>query len=128
MFHWKRENGKRVPTETFIKAKQDPEFNNTQGLGLFSFLANFNLLAEDGQPHDLSCEMEYIDNLSLTDRQKEAYKALGWENSVDWYIKNGVFAWTGLAGSIYIDPASELGKVHQKMTELRASREKNTKP
>ena len=117
--HWNVEDGKRVATDALIQAVTDPEFNKTQGLGLNIGIPYFNMLAADGQPHGLSLDQEFIDTRQLSTRQQEAFAALGWTSSKSWYQENGYFAETGLASSIYIEPASDLGRTHQRMTELR---------
>ena len=117
--HWVNDGGKRVATDELLKAVQDPEYNITQGLGMSFGLPSFNLLAADGQPHALAADQEYIDKQVLTERQQQAYASLGWTSSKSWYLDNGYFAETGLASSVYIDPASEFGRTHQRMTELR---------
>jgi hypothetical protein len=79
----------------------------------------FNLLSADGQPHDVTAEQTYIDSKGLTPRAQAAFKALGWRSSKSWYLDNGFFAPSGLSTAVYIDPASDLGKTHTKMVEVR---------
>lgn len=127
--HWERdESGNRVWTDEFVKCKREATYNRTQGVGTFGAgigIPQFNLLAEDGQPHDLASTIEWIDGENLLPRQKEAYEKLGWDSSLTWYSENIALGHTGLAGSIYIDPTSDLGKLHIKMTETRV---KHTAP
>jgi putative aldouronate transport system substrate-binding protein len=117
--HWTRQNGKRVPTDTLVKAVTDPDFNKTQGIGGGYGMPVFNLLSADGQPHDVTIEQTYIDSKILTPRAQAAFKALGWKSSKSWYLENGFFAPSGLSTAVYIDPASDLGKTHSKMVETR---------
>jgi len=121
--HWIRDgSGKREMTELGIAAKKDVEGadNLTVGLNFFSmFLGHYNLKAADGQFHDLFDHAEIYDEHFLTPRQKEAVAGLGWKNSKGWYIDNMAYGHTGLAGSIYIDSTTDLGRLHQQMTEVR---------
>lgn len=117
--HWNLVNGKRVATDTLVKAMTDPQFNATQGIGGSFGMPYFNLLAADGQPHDVTTEQTYIDSKILTPRAQAAFKALGWTSSKSWYLTHGFFAPSGLSTAVYIDPASDLGKTHTKMVELR---------
>ena len=118
--HWKVEGGKRVGTDLLKKATLDPVYNETQGIGGWGCgLPTFNLLSADGQPHALTLEQTYIDTQGLTQRQQDSYKALGWTSSKSWYLENGFFAPSGMSTAVYIDPTSDFGKTHTKMTELR---------
>jgi len=117
--HWTVQNGKRVALEALTKAMGDTTYNATQGIGGGFGMPSFNLMAADGQPHDVTAEQTYIDERGLTQRARDAYKALGWTSSKSWYLTNGFFAPSGLSTAVYIDPASDFGKTHTKMVELR---------
>ena len=56
----------------------------------------------------------YYDEIFLTDRQKEAYKNLGWSNSLSYWTDTGVLAPTGLASTCVLDPNSDEGKLDEK--------------
>ena len=120
--HWERDStGKRVMTESRKKAaiERDPKWNLTQGLNTYNYLGSFNIKAADGQFPDLFSHAEINDEFGLTERQKEALRGLGWKNSKSWYISNMEYGETGLAGAIYVDSTTDLGKIHQQMTEVR---------
>jgi ABC-type glycerol-3-phosphate transport system substrate-binding protein len=118
--HWTlNAQGKRTWTDLFARAKLDPSVNAKEGIGMMRGLPLFNLPAKDGQPHDLSTQIEWIDGQGLSARQKEAYSKLGWDSSLTWYSKNAKLGRTGVAGTVYIEPASELGSIHTRMTETR---------
>jgi hypothetical protein len=120
--HWTRDaNGRRVWTDLFVQARTDAKVNAKEGIGgiLTGGLPNFHVLAKDGQPHDLATQIEWIDGQGLNARQKEVFAKLGWDSSLTWYNKNGKLGYTGLAGTVYVDPASNLGAIHTKMTETR---------
>lgn len=121
--HWERDaSGKRVMTDLGIQARRAPlgDANKTEGLFIYNFtLAWFNQLASDGQFTDLFAHAEIYDQYFLTERQREAYAGMGWENSKDWWIKNGVLQETGLTGAVRIDSTTDLGRLHQQMTEVR---------
>lgn len=120
--HWIRDSkGKRVWTDLFVQATKDNNVNAREGicmLGL-SGLPYFNVLAKDGQPHDLTSQIEWIDGQGLSPQEKDAYSKLGWDSSLTWYSKNIKFGHTGVAGTVYVDPASNLGTIHTRMTETR---------
>jgi hypothetical protein len=82
-------------------------------------LPGFNVLARDGQPHDLTTQIEWIDGQGLSAREREAYSKLGWDSSLTWYSNNIALGHTGVAGTVYIDPSSDLGSIHTRMTEVR---------
>jgi putative aldouronate transport system substrate-binding protein len=117
--HWTMQNGKRVALDPLIKALSDSTYNATQGIGGSSGMPAFNLLSADGQPHGIGSEQTFIDEKGLTQRQKDAYKALGWTSSKSWYLEHGFFAPSGLSTAVYIDPASDFGKTHTRMVETR---------
>lgn len=121
--HYKRENGKRVPTEEYLANRNNEEYSSKQGIGIFTIFGAPLQLASDGQPYDLAFDPELKDKLGLTDRQKDAFKQLGWANSFDYWLKNGVEAPTGIVSSIMLDPNTELGRLQAKMVEFRV---KNT--
>lgn len=60
------------------------------------------------------------DELFLSDRGREAYEKLGWENSLDYWLKTGERAPSGLASTCVLDPNSEEGKLNQKFITWRA--------
>ncbi|MBW7458325.1 hypothetical protein K0U00_30225, partial [Paenibacillus sepulcri] len=53
----------------------------------------------------------------------DAYRAMGWKTSKDWWFENGKEVKIGLAPSIVIDPTTPLGATEQKMIDQRV---KNT--
>lgn len=118
--HYKRVDGKRVPTDELIAAvKSDPDYNQFQGFRSFMFLGYCNQVAEDGQCYSLTADPEFKDEIFLTDGQKNAFKMLGWKTSVDYWLETAVAAPSGQVASIMIDSSSDLGTIHQKMVELR---------
>lgn len=122
--HWERDatTGRRTFTESRRQSllENDPNWNLNVGLNEFSpFLAHFNMLADDGQYHDLLVHADYYDQFFLTPRQREAVEMLGWENSMSWWIDNMVPNPTGLMGAVHIDSTTELGRLHQQMTDMR---------
>ncbi|MDR0656845.1 MAG: hypothetical protein LBG22_11065 [Treponema sp.] len=120
--HWIRDSsGKRVWTDLFVQAKMDPDINKKEGIGFGRNmgLPTFHLSAADGQPVDLTNQMIWVDGQGLSDREREVFSKMGWASSKDWWLKNTTFGETGLAGTVYIDPASDLGAIHTMMTEIR---------
>lgn len=115
-------DGKRVPAEAHIKYLQgeNPGYDEKTGFAeLFSLLGKVLTPAKDGLAYGLGMDPSIKDKISLTDRQKEAFSKLGWSNSTEWWIKNGVDSPVGLVSSITLEANSDLSKVYQKMTELR---------
>lgn len=113
-------DGKRVPTDEFINtSNSDPLYSEKAGLGLFNFLGAVKLKANDGISYDMASEPAYADILALTDRQKEAYKKLGWKTSSDYWLKVGESAPNGLTGTCSLDPSSEEGKINEKFNAFR---------
>jgi len=121
--HWVRnDEGLRELTELGAEARRSTqgEVNQNEGLTVFAGpLSSFNMLAPDGQFHDLFAHAAIQERYGATERQRYAWAQLGWENSRSWYIENMHFGHTGIAGGIYIETASELGRVHQQMADLR---------
>lgn len=120
--HWERDaSGKRVFTELGMQAARDgkSDINLTEGLNVYTFLGSFNQPMADGQFPNLFSHADIYDEYFLTDRLKETYAGLGWANSKGWWIDNMALGYTGLAGAVYIDSTTDLGKIHQQMTEVR---------
>ncbi|MGD9938992.1 MAG: hypothetical protein AB7T74_04240 [Clostridia bacterium] len=118
--HYTIENGKRVPTNDFIQGiNSDPEYAEKNGFNIFSFLGAAKTFAADGQAYNLLMDPNFRDEISLTDRQREAYEKLGWKNSLEYWLETGVSAPVGLAARVVIDPSSELGMLNQKVTQFR---------
>ncbi|BBI33906.1 extracellular solute-binding protein [Cohnella abietis] len=112
-------DGKRVPTEGYKKTLTDMDAQRSVGFGLFNFLGNVLTNGQDGVPYTMGFDPKIQDELGLTKEMREAYKALGWESSKDYYLKTGEMANTGLAGTVSIDSTSDLGALHQKMVDFR---------
>ncbi|WP_165352541.1 extracellular solute-binding protein [Bacillus infantis] len=119
--HYTVEDGKRVPTKEYVDGLQaDSAYLASQGFGLFDMFGTVNVSSEeDGQPYNLLNDVNIADDIYNTDRINESYEKLGWEHSKDWWYENGKPTPAGVASAMMIEPSSELGMVHQKMTELR---------
>lgn len=115
--HWDKVDGKRVPKDEFKKNILNREWAQKQGLGMFNNLGFFRILASDGQAYVLQDDLKLKDELFATDRQKQAYQALGWKTFNDWFAANSIEQKQGLPASVTIDPASELGQLQQKMVQ-----------
>jgi len=118
--HYTIKNGKRVPTEAYVKGmSSDPEYAEKNGFNIFSFLGAAKTFAADGQAYNLLLDPNYRDSITLTERQMEAYRKLGWKNSLEYWLKTGVSAPVGLPARVVIDPSSELGRLNEKVTQFR---------
>ncbi|MDF2668107.1 MAG: transporter substrate-binding protein [Paenibacillus sp.] len=115
--HYNIQSGKRVPTKLFVDMLKDPA--NAKS-GYFGFLSQRDTRAKDGELFSLGSIPRVTDEFTLTDRQKEAYKKLGWSNSAEYWLKHGKGVDTGIVPSILNDPKSTEGLTEQKMTELRS--------
>ncbi len=114
-------DGKRVPTEEYKKGvTSDKDYLQKQGLGaLVGMIGNAACSSTvDGQPYDLGMIPEVKDEL-LPQRVKDAYKAMGWRNSMQWWQDNAVGVNVGIASGISINPATELGALEAKIADLR---------
>ncbi|WP_113930591.1 extracellular solute-binding protein [Bacillus sp. P14.5] len=118
--HYSVEDGKRVPSEEFIDGALNKEaYLSTEGFS-FRMLGYVRSSSPvDGQPYSLLNDSEIKDKLYLTDRVKGAYEEMGWEHSLSWWHENGEPAPSGVASAVSVDPASKVGKTHQKMVDLR---------
>jgi putative aldouronate transport system substrate-binding protein len=118
--HYKIENGKRVPTDDFKAGiKGDPLYLAKQGIGILPFLGMANSGSPtDGQHYSLTSIQSVKDEL-LPKGVMDAYRAMGWKSSKEWWFQNGKESKIGLPTSIVIDPTSKLGAVEQKMIDIR---------
>ncbi|WP_235885325.1 extracellular solute-binding protein [Paenibacillus cymbidii] len=119
--HYNVQNGKRVPTDLYYKEVQDPQ--STVGFGYFTFLGNDLRLGGNGQPYSFTNDWDFKDKLVQTPETMEAFGKLGWKTSVDYWKATTTGAPSGIITTVRIEPTSELGQLHQKMTEFRV---KNT--
>jgi ABC-type glycerol-3-phosphate transport system substrate-binding protein len=122
---WDLLNGVRTAKPPLLESITDAKLNDSIFMPP-NGLVYFNMNADDGQPHDLRLTVENYEKYRTTDRQKEAYRKLGWGSETGWYLNgHSFFNATGLSGSISLNPQSDLAKIGLKMTEFRA---KNTYP
>ncbi|MFC0330237.1 extracellular solute-binding protein [Paenibacillus sepulcri] len=122
--HYTIEDGKRVPTEAFREGvREDPLYTAKQGIGMLPLLGLVNAGSPtDGQHFSLLSIQSVKDDL-LPKGVMDAYRAMGWKTSKDWWFENGKEVKIGLAPSIVIDPTTPLGATEQKMIDQRV---KNT--
>ncbi|MBP1988819.1 extracellular solute-binding protein [Paenibacillus eucommiae] len=113
-------DGKRTPTEGYIKTLKDADAARSVGFGLFNFLGGVYTDAPDGVPYSMGLDPKLQDDLNLIPGMKEAYTKLGWENSKSYFLETGEAAHTGIAGTIAIDTTSALGALHQKIVDFRS--------
>lgn len=112
-------DGKRVPTQAFIDDVQNPNESKT-GIGLTAYFLPSSF-AEDpnGQQYNLAFEPDVRGQLVYTDRQREAYEKLGWDNPFSGFRENVKLQSSGLVNSVTIDPSSSLGILQSRVVELR---------
>ena len=111
------DKGQREPTETYLdKHFNDPGYDETVGFGggVGNMLPSRKQLGEDGIAYSLTSDANYMDALFLTDRQKEAYTALGWANSQEYWLKTSQAAPNGLTGTCALIPGSDMAKLDEK--------------
>lgn len=122
--HYTVEDGVRVPTDLRKECSLNSEVALREGLadGTSSHFKGLPLVftaAPDGQPYNLAFETAYEDEFKLNDRQKEVFKAMGWETSNDWWDENVNPVNAGFSQACALDTTSDLGKIGAKMVELR---------
>jgi len=114
-------DGKRVPTPAFLDGiKNDPEYTEKVGIGgSMSVLGMCKQKGEDGIAYNMTLDPNYMDQLFLTDRQKEAFEKLGWENSKSYWLETGTIAPSGLASTCSLTPGSEEAKINENFMAWR---------
>lgn len=115
--HYTIKDGKRVPTQELMNGIMNSEYTHSEGLYILGFLGRTMTLAEDGIAYDFIRDPNYRDQLYLTDREREAYKNLGWSHSLEGFLKTSTEYKVGLSNGIVVDPNSELGALHKKAME-----------
>ncbi len=120
--HYEIVDGKRRPTQAMVDATlSDPTYNVMQGFNLARYFGQCQEASElDGINYNLIGDPAISDSIFLTDREKEAYAALGWETSLDYWLETSELAPTGLASTCVLDPGSEEGKLNEKFIAWRA--------
>ena len=108
-------DGKRTPTDAYINGVlTNPNYSTDEGFDLASFFGACKQGDAQGIAFNMQAAPAYYDEIFLTDRQKEAYKNLGWSNSLSYWTDTGVLAPTGLASTCVLDPNSDEGKLDEK--------------
>lgn len=119
--HYEVKDGKRYPTQEMLDGlRENPGYIYDQGFDLARYFGQCQEAGADGQAFDLKNDPTVYDELFLSDRGREAYEKLGWENSLDYWLKTGERAPSGLASTCVLDPNSEEGKLNQKFITWRA--------
>jgi ABC-type glycerol-3-phosphate transport system substrate-binding protein len=113
--HYTVVDGKRTPTQEYIDGVlTNPNYSSDEGFDLASFFGACKQGDSQGIAYNLQAAPAYYDEIFLSDRQKEAYKNLGWSNSLDYWLKTGELAPSGLAPTCALDPDSDEGKLDEK--------------
>lgn len=110
------DEGKREPTREYVDGTlNDPYYHEKVGFNLCcEILPKRKQLGDDGIAYALSSDAHYKDELFLTERQKEAYKALGWSNSTEYWIETSQIAPSGLAGACVLESGTDMAKLDEK--------------
>ncbi|MBO7743690.1 extracellular solute-binding protein [Paenibacillus sp. MWE-103] len=116
--HYTMENGKRVPTDEYMKNHNDPAWSYKQGFGAGAPLPSALIAAPDGEPYALS-KVTMVKEAGMDARVKDTYTKLGWTDSEQWWRENSTEAIVGTAQSIFMDPNSEEGRLEQRLVEVR---------
>ncbi len=118
-------DGKRVPLAPLSEYLKGTDLSWTTKIGTYEsglFASCLGYRADnyeiDGQPYRITKDPAVRSTYGLTDRQREAYTALGWKNFKSWYEENGEIHYDALMKGIAIDPASDMGKDSIKITEI----------
>lgn len=113
--HYTIVDGKRTPTDDYINGVlTNANYNNEQGFDLATFFGACKQGDDQGIAFNMQASPEYYDEIFLTDRQKEAYEKLGWENSLSYWTETGELAPTGLAATCILDSDSEEAKLDER--------------
>ena len=113
--HYTIVDGKRTPTEEYINGVlTNPNYSSDEGFDLASFFGSCKQGDAQGIAFNLQAAPAYYDEIFLSDRQKEAYKNLGWSNSLSYWTDTSELAPTGLAATCILDPDSNEGKLDEK--------------
>ena len=113
--HYTIVDGKRTPTEEYINGiLTDPEYSTREGFDLAAFFGSCKQGDAQGIAYNMTAAPAYYDEIFLSDRQKEAYKSLGWSNSLSYWLETGELAPTGLAPTCALDTDSAEGKLNEK--------------
>ncbi len=119
--HWYRdENGKRHLTELGEKMASGEVSAEDQVPHHDWCLPLIKGQWDDGQYRDLNDDPALMDKLYLSDRQKEAYAALGWEYSTQWWhdhavVYDGARAWLTESAQPMTD--TDMGRDYTKLKE-----------
>ncbi len=113
--HYTLVDGKRTPTDEYITGVlTNPNYSSDEGFDLASFFGACKQGDAQGIAYNLQAAPVYYDDIFLSDRQKEAYASLGWDNSLSYWLETGELAPTGLAATCVLDPESAEGKLNEK--------------
>ncbi len=113
--HYTIVDGKRTPTDAYINGVlTNANYSSDEGFDLASFFGACKQGDDQGVAFNLQAAPEYYDEIFLSDRQKEAYASLGWDNSLSYWTDTGELAPTGLAPTCILDTDSAEGKVNEK--------------
>ena len=113
--HYTYMDGKRTPTEAYINGVlTNPNYSTDEGFDLASFFGACKQGDSQGIAYNMQAAPEYYDEIFLSDRQKEAYEKLGWDNSLSYWMETGELAPTGLAATCILDTSSEEGKLNER--------------
>jgi len=113
--HYTIVDGKRTPTEEYISGiLNDAEYTTREGFDLASYFGACKQGDAQGIAYNLQAAPAYYDEIFLSDRQKEAYKSLGWSNSLEYWLNTSELAPTGLAPTCALVPDSDEGKLNEK--------------
>lgn len=116
------EDGVRQPTDAVIEAAKAGKLND-EGLfyggatafrGLPLMTGNWT----DGQKLNLFDTDEFDTLVNGETRERYAYSMLGWSSSSQWWDENAAWVEAGYSSTM-LDPASDMGQIGTKMTEVR---------
>lgn len=118
--HYEIVDGVRLETADY-KAKKlaDPDFWAKQGFTAINTLPRALTAAPDGMPYALNNNPTVKDEVNFSQEIRDTYKALGWTDSEQYWRENSVEAVVGTAQSIFMDPATEEGRLEQRLIEIR---------
>lgn len=116
------ENGKRQPTERRIQMwTGELSTDEDDGLGAVNYwLPSPEAKMDDGQWYNMTHDTSITDEYSMTEREIEAYNALGYTSSTQWWDDNAIFydgtrAWLAPTAQPLSD--TDMGRDYAKLKE-----------
>lgn len=119
--HYNIVDGKRVPTQQYKDGiANDPNYKRNEGFNIVDLLGRVKTVSPvDGQFYLMEAEPTLRDELTLSEEQRNAYRMMGYDHKLQYWVDNGEEFPMGVASAISLNPADSFGLVEQQIIELR---------